>query len=222
MNHEILSEYLASETNKMGKLLHSREVDQESIADTGATVVCGGLEMMKRMGLMKKHLLPTCLTLVTAARKSLTVLGTVPVIIKAKCMDGSTSIHRDMLYIAEELLSVYLSQDALEGLGAISKEFPQVRSSEDTGWVAGLQGSNADTAIDQPCIKPDQYVGRTAGCGCPLREPPPEPPALPCPATEENREQLKQYLIDRYRSSTFNTCQHQPQPMMLTPTVMIR
>ena len=43
------------------------------------------------------------------------------------------------------------------------------------------------------------------------------PTSLPCPATEENVMQFKQYLLDYYRSSTFNTCEHQPLPMMEGP-----
>ena len=81
MNYEILSEYIASDREMNGsrrKLPPSRVVEQEFIADTGATVVCGGVEMMNRLGLKKKQLLPTYMTLVTAAKKSLTVLGTVP------------------------------------------------------------------------------------------------------------------------------------------------
>ena len=84
-------------------------------------------------------------------------------------------------------------------------------------WVAGVQGSSANTAIDQPCIKPDNFEGEMADCGCPLRVLPPEPPAMPFPATEENKEKLKQFLVEKYRASTFNTCQHQPFPMMHSP-----
>ena len=215
-NHEEMSEWVAL-TYKIEKLSSTTPVDQESIADTGATVVCGGLEMMRRLGLREKQLLPTYMTLFTADKKSLTVIGTVPVFIRAKCMDGSISTHRDMLYIVRELSTIFLSQDALAGLGVINKEFPQVQSSLIKGWVAGVQGSNVDTAIDQPCMRPDNYKGKIADCGCPVRELPPEPPAMPCPATEENREQLMQFLKDTYRSSTFNTCQHQPLPMMHGP-----
>ena len=45
-------------------------------------------------------------------------------------------------------------------------------------------------------------------------KPPPLPTTLPCLATEENVVKLKQYLLDYYSSSTFNTCKHQTLPMM--------
>ena len=53
-------------------------IDQESVADTGATVVCGGTGMMQDLGLKKSELLPTSTTLFTADKKALTVLGAVP------------------------------------------------------------------------------------------------------------------------------------------------
>ena len=135
-----------------------------SEADTGATVVCGGTGLMQEMGLKLEQLLPTNLTLFTADKKSLTVLGAVPVIISVQCEDGGTATTRDLLYIVEELSSVFISRDALSNLGIISKEFPKVHSSMSLGWVAGVQGSSADTAIEQPCIMPDNFTEETADC----------------------------------------------------------
>ena len=198
----------------MGKLQFTRKVDKESIADTGATVVCEGI--IRGIGLEANQLLPTYMTLYTADKKELMVMGTVPVFITAQCVDGTTSTHREMLYFLKELSCVFLCKDALVGLGAINKEFPKVQSSV-RGWVAGVQGSNAYSAINHPCNGPDNYEGEIAECGCPVRVLPPEPPAMPCQATEENKEQLKQFLLDTYRASTFNTCQHHPLPMMHGP-----
>merc|ERR1711940_54043 len=57
----------------------------------------------------------------------------------------------------------------------------------------------------------------TLPCGCPVRSAPPEAISLPCPATEENRGRLKEFLVSSFRSSTFNTCEHQPLPLMHGP-----
>ena len=48
----------------------------------------------------------------------------------------------------------------------------------------------------------------------PHQKPPPKPTELPFPATEDNRESLQQWLLEYYKSSTFNTCEHQPLPLM--------
>ena len=96
--------------------------------------------------------------------------------------------------------------------------FPNIPNPRSYGWVAGVQqGSNADTIIEQPCLKPDKFEGELADCGCPMRAAAPEPPAMPFPTTEEKKGRRKQFLVDTYRESTFNTCQHQPLPMMHGP-----
>ena len=98
----------------------------------------------------------------------MTVLGTVPVIISVLNEDVVKATARDLLYIVEELSTNFVSRDALANLGVIRNEFPKVPSSSSFGWVAGVQGSSADTSIEQPCIKPFNFTGETADCGCPV------------------------------------------------------
>ena len=115
-NHKVLKEMLNHAngvSEDLAQELPTMTLERESVADMGTTVVCGGTELMQGMGLKLNHLLPTNLTLFTADKKSLTVLGAVPVIISVKCRDGSIATTRDMLYIVEELTSVFVSRDAL-------------------------------------------------------------------------------------------------------------
>ena len=65
----------------MAQGLPDKVVDRESVADTGASVVCGGKRLMQEMGLTLVQLLPSNLTLFTADKQSLSVLGAVIVII---------------------------------------------------------------------------------------------------------------------------------------------
>jgi hypothetical protein len=86
-NHRTLREMLNTAngvSEDMAQALPTMTVDRESVADTGATVDCGGTELMQGLGLKMEQLLPTNLTLFTADKKSLTVLGAVPVIISVK------------------------------------------------------------------------------------------------------------------------------------------
>ena len=46
--------------------------------------------------------------------------------------------------------------------------------------------------------------------------PPSKPTQLPYPANEANRQHLQLWLLNYYASSTFNTCEHQPLPLMDT------
>ncbi len=59
-------------------------------------------------------------------------------------------------------------------------------------------------------------------CSCPQRCPAPLPPTvLPFPCTAENNTRMKAWLLDRYASSTFNTCPHRALSCMEGPPIEI-
>ena len=87
-----------------------------------------------------EQLLPSNLTLFSTDKKSLSVLGAVPVIISVCCEDGGKTTTMDLLYIVEELSSVFISRDALSNLGIIRKEFPRCPAAAAS---AGWQGARA-------------------------------------------------------------------------------
>ena len=59
-------------------------------------------------------------------------------------------------------------------------------------------------------------------CNCPQRTSVPErPSSLPFPPIAENNHRMKQWLLERYSSSTFNTCPHRPLPSMMGPPIEI-
>ena len=61
-----------------------------------------------------------------------------------------------------------------------------------------------------------------ATCSCPQREAaPPRPAELPFPCIPTNNERMRAWLLDRYASSTFNTCPHRVLPSMEGPPVEI-
>ena len=62
----------------------------------------------------------------------------------------------------------------------------------------------------------------TSICECPERcLPPPPLTKLPHPATTENIPKLKNFLLSYYKSSTFNTCEHQVLPKMDGPPMKL-
>ena len=69
--------------------------------------------------------------------------------------------------------------------------------------------------------RPTPTDDRTAPCGCLNRMAPPPLPRLPFPATDSNRSRLEEYLLNYYKSSTFNTCPHQPLPHMSGPPMKL-
>jgi hypothetical protein len=133
----------------------------------------------------------------------------IPVEISAQPLYGAPPVKtKDLLYIVEELTYMFVSRDALVDLGSISTHFPCIPCPTSYGFVTGIQGSSADTVVEEPCIKPSSFSSMVADCGCPVRREVPEPPPLPFSATEENKTRLKEFLVNTYRASTFNTCQH--------------
>ena len=95
-------------------------------------------------------------------------------------------------------------------LQVIPKDFPQLGSAncnQDTAEISHLQQDNLE---------------EIASCGClKRRPPPPKPKELPFPCTKENVPKMKQWLAERYKSSTFNKCPHQVLPEMVGPPIQI-
>ena len=65
------------------------------------------------------------------------------------------------------------------------------------------------------CVNTGVVGAHDIPCSCPRRSlPPTDNPVLPCEPTTENLHILKQYILDRFSSSGFNTCEHQALPLM--------
>ena len=123
----------------------------------------------------------------------------VPVIVTATAMDGETKV-RDLLYVVQELDSTFVSRDALVKLGSVSSYFPQPPPLRTFGEVASIRRTATDTTVDMPCSQQGSMSGPTAACWCPVRQTAP----FPCPAKEENKGKLEQFLKEFYKASYFN------------------
>ena len=194
INKTIMDSVFPSET-KLSKNI----VNISAVADTGACVCCSGPELLKEFGIDRSILFRTNMELSAANKKLMTVLGCIPVLISARTIDKKMSnpVHV-MLYIVEELKEVFLSREAMEEMKIIPDTFP---------LAPALPPLESINAVDE----------KVADCGCLRRTIAPDPPGLPLAATELNRQALRQYLLDHYASSTFNTCEHQPLPLMHGP-----
>ena len=180
---------------------------QSGVADTGASVCCSGTDVLHSMGVTQQDLLQTDVCLYAANRKKLTILGMLPVIVSSKRVGTGELVEtRQFLYIVEELGKLYVSREALQALGSVPLCFPEVPA----------QHVSAMEYAEELIAKIAELETR-APCGCPVRSAPPESVSLPCPATEENRSRLKEFLVASFQSSTFNTCEHQPLPLMHGP-----
>ena len=121
-------------------------------------------------------------------------------------MNGSRVTINEMLYYVEGLQRTFLSKDALVDLGVIPTKFPIATTK--------LKKMPIVAEITEDV---DEDKASRKECECPKRSVAPEPPVLARPFETYSVEELRNILLDHYKSSTFNTCQHQPLPLMQGP-----
>ena len=80
----------------------------------------------------------------------------------------------------------------------ISKDFPRIGATLENGAL--------------------KVKAKTCSCK-PRTLPPPRPKELPFECIPENNDKMKEWLINRFSSSTFNTCPHQPLVGMTGPDI---
>lgn len=101
-------------------------------------------------------------------------------------------------------------------LGILNSDFPSIGYFTNTKCQpVNEPTSNLQHKIDSVCATDgdDKPI-----CDCPLRtDVPDRPGTLPFECCPKNNQKMYQWLIDRYRSSVFNTCPHQPLASMDGP-----
>ena len=117
---------------------------------------------------------------------------------------------RQITYITDSSDKLFLSREACIDLGMISRHFPTV-------------GENNSVTMKPPSTPNNSSLANEkTECGCPRREMPPQPPtSIPFNPTKNNRLKIKNYLLNLYKSSTFNTCEHQELPLMNVPPMKL-
>ena len=172
-----------------------------AMADTGCQSCLAGFKIVQQLGLTKNDLIPVKMRMHAANDRPINILGAIILRISGVDQNNNITETRQMTYITKNSNSVFLSKAACIDLGMISENFPT---------VVGLSSSS------------NLITDKHLSCNCPKRElPPPLPSKLPFPATSENRSKLQDYLLDYYKSSTFNTCEHQPLPLMSGPPLKL-
>ena len=188
---------------------HSRSTTLPGMADTGCQSCLAGIVVINRLGLRESDLIPVKMKMNAANEDGITIIGATFLHISGtNKKTGETLITRQMTYVTDSSDKLFLSREACEALGIISKSFPEI--------------GECSTSTQAPEYQNGASAPEIASCGCPIRQPPPPPPtSLPFPATEENVPRLRDYLLKYYSSSTFNTCEHQPLPLMEGPPLKL-
>ena len=195
-----------------------------AIADTGAQSDLWSLEEFLASGFSRDDLRPVKLSLSAANHSPIAIDGAFFARLSTVPGDSGVTSCRSMVYMSSSVRAMYLSYESLLNLGFLPTDFPLGNSG------GGLRDEHCRGARDTP-DKPlsvnatrssckDQNKIQDAPCSCPQRTaPPPRPHALPFPCTPENNGRMKDWLLERYASSTFNTCPHRALPCMEGPPI---
>ena len=163
-----------------------------AVTDTGCQTSSAGVNMLRKMGIPERYLIPTCHRIIGITDTNLKILGAV--FLEIECNDRVT---RQMVHISTNSSGLYLSEQALIELGLIDPDFPNCKKG------ASCSAAQVDPTTDEET------------CKCiPRKDAPEKPMEMPYPPTEENVEKIQAWLIDNFKSSAFNTCTHQPLNVM--------
>ena len=185
-----------------------------AMADTGCQSCLAGTKLLVKLGVGRQHLIPVTMKMTAANNRGIDIVGALILRLTGKTPSGETLTTRQVVYFTESSDRLFLSKQACIALGVISDSFPTI------GEVLPPDGSRVESSAAAPPTKPEPRPTRE--CDCPQRQvPPPKPTSLPYPATEENREKLENWLLDHYKSSTFNVCKHQLLPLMSGPPMRL-
>ena len=190
-------------------------VEEQVVADTGAQMDICSMSTAKSLGVDTNSLLPVRARVYGASKNAeIQILGGIFLEVRPPGPHQNINLPRTvrLFYVADNVSRTYLSLATLIALGVVDSYFPRIKSflpqvevaATETGEVGLPKCSNSGVVLP----------GETP-CSCPKRALPPSGPVVPpCTLSEENLPQLKQFLLQRYAASTFNTCEHQPLPLL--------
>ena len=171
------------------------------IADSGCQSSIIPWETALSMGYKTDDMMQVSMSMRGAIKEDLGVERGIVVKVSVSDDSGSTRSCIQLVYLSKKINKAFLCREALEQLGIISPQFPDIQADTNRSFSTSNE------------LKPDTK------CVCPKRpqEVPPLPQSLPITLTgsaEKDALELRTWLLDYYGGTTFNTCEHQPLPMM--------
>ena len=197
------------------------------IVDSGAMSNLWGLKDFLKCGFSMSDLIKVNMDIRAANKNPINIVGALKATITSKTPSDNTISCHCLVYISDSVNDFFLSYDSMLDLGIINKAFPTIGAHID---------SHIDSSAKKPKVEEEQqqlYVrslnsgctGTQEGkssCTCPQRTSVPnKPEKLPFDPTPENNGKMRDWLLERYKSSTFNTCPHRPLPCMSGPPIEI-
>ena len=205
-------------------------VPVEAIADTGAMSNVWGLRDFEKAGYAAKDLQPSSVTIRAANGQPLDICGQFNAICKGKSPSNEEISSKTIVYVSKSLNGFFLSRETMVQLFIIDEEFPVIGQCKNEyldkdnciNYGRDLFCNDLDDDVVRELFSGCSHPQSNSQCECPQRTAvPPKPKSLPFTPTPENIPKMKQWLIDRYASSTFNTCPHRALPCMSGPPMEI-
>ena len=192
------------------------------IADTGAQSNLWGLDDFRKSGLSKDILRKSDVQIKSVDRSSMNIVGYFEAEISGISPDGDIIGTSCTIYVSPNVVGFYLSYETMIKLRIVDRHFPMIGSQSQISArppkLQQVKDPKFVRAINKGCIDPSAG----ASCNCPQRTTVPEKPAkLPFHPIPENNDKMRQWLLERYGGSTFNTCPHRALPCMSGPPVEI-
>lgn len=183
----------------------------QSYPDTGAVVTVAGPWILRRLNIAQGNLHHTSQKIRAVGGKLLTVLGYFYSKIMVKAINNQPLECYDVIYVVKDTSCMLLSLSTCKSLNIVHSTFPQPHSDPTAAQTPKICSVSPNPV--SPSSSPDCT-------GVPRAPPPPRPSALPIPATADNVGALKQWLLDAFATSAFNT-QAFPLPAMSGPPMKI-
>ena len=215
-----LSAYTVPEDARAFGIAHRevRPTNITAVADSGCQACLMGLQQLYKMGLQKSDLCRIRSTATSINGNNLNVIGAI--VLRLSGMDPSTGKVVEtaaQVRVAEGVKDLFISKNVMIALGIIKADFPSITAAATSsqGLVGAERLKQGTPGKPGLLVKKFGHTEETCPGGCKKRGPPPPlPTRLPFEPTEENADKMKAWLLDRYATSTFNKCGHQPLPMM--------
>ena len=157
------------------------------------------------------------------------VLGTLYALFEGKSVKNEIVQCIDNVFITDDVNDFFLSNKTIQMLYIVDENVPTIgyckQNDIDEIYDSELNVNKVNEiyldlrSLSSGCPNPN---GENVPCACPMRTPVPgRPNALPFPATPENIDRMRGWLVNRFSSSTFNTCPHRALPCITGPPMEI-
>ena len=191
----------------VGKPGSAKQSTVMAVADSGAMSNLWSLKEFLDSGFKRSDLTPVTIDIRAANKMTLEIVGYFVAKIDGICNNGDVISCNAKIFVSDNVDDFFLSYDTMLDLGILARNFPTI------GVFCQDQGTTVQATLS---TEADNV------CKCPKRESvPTRPEKLPFTPSEENNGKMKEWLLDMFKSSTFNTCPHSPLPSMIGPPIEI-